>query len=486
MKTAASDCAASSARPPSPCQTPAPAANAPAANAPTVGPQKICVVCGQNVAGRPRTKDNSGNYYCRSCYDEKARAREQLAASRVGAPALVGGGGGDGGGEEEVIDLAAMEPSEQFDESMQPPPPPIPDMDLVAPPIPDMQEPIMAEPVVVELPKPKKKKKKKKGAAAAKKVGADTILAKIVGLPFETWVIAVGVMMIVAALVNTKAAAGSIGGLWLLGIGCVIWGHICCAIVAFSEDTTSGVRYLIFPFYQLFFILTNWSNVQRYVLRIGIGIVFVIAGVGISVKVVKEGFEELSSRAARNAKVVSKDMSNDPGFKLIVDLEEPPGEEAEQEAQEKQISEAILASFKQRGVKPPQGEKYDVQATVTQGHSATDKITIPFGDKKIKVPAPMLTCQLVVKSPAGSEIYNDTRAIVMAKDAFTKASDQDQETEDFFDKQLWKDVVPRFKELADQVPLTPPGATTPAGTTPNGTATPATPSATPDSQPPAR
>src|SRR5216110_2146698 len=82
----------------------APAANAPAANAPTVGPQKICVVCGQNVAGRPRTKDNSGNYYCRSCYDEKARAREQLAASRVGAPALVGVGGGDGGGEEEVID----------------------------------------------------------------------------------------------------------------------------------------------------------------------------------------------------------------------------------------------------------------------------------------------------------------------------------------------------------------------------------------------
>src|SRR5947199_10696247 len=75
---------------------------APAAEAPTLGPQKICVVCNQNVAGRPRTKDQAGNYYCRSCYEEKARAREQLAQSRVGAAVHAGVGAG---GDDEIIDL---------------------------------------------------------------------------------------------------------------------------------------------------------------------------------------------------------------------------------------------------------------------------------------------------------------------------------------------------------------------------------------------
>ena len=25
---------------------------------------KICVICGENVAGKPRTKDKQGRYYC--------------------------------------------------------------------------------------------------------------------------------------------------------------------------------------------------------------------------------------------------------------------------------------------------------------------------------------------------------------------------------------------------------------------------------------
>src|SRR4051812_19656274 len=90
------------------------------ADAPTMGPQKICAVCGENVAGKPRTKDNAGNYYCRPCFEEKARQREQLAASRVGAPVPAGVGTGDGGGDNgDVLDLAALEPTEQFDESAQ-------------------------------------------------------------------------------------------------------------------------------------------------------------------------------------------------------------------------------------------------------------------------------------------------------------------------------------------------------------------------------
>lgn len=36
---------------------------------------KICVICGQNVAGKPRTKDAEGHYYCQHCYYDSLAAR---------------------------------------------------------------------------------------------------------------------------------------------------------------------------------------------------------------------------------------------------------------------------------------------------------------------------------------------------------------------------------------------------------------------------
>jgi hypothetical protein len=42
-------------------------------------PVKRCCVCGTDVAGRKRTKDPRGNYYCQPCWDHKA-ARESHAA----------------------------------------------------------------------------------------------------------------------------------------------------------------------------------------------------------------------------------------------------------------------------------------------------------------------------------------------------------------------------------------------------------------------
>jgi len=38
------------------------------------GIQKICVVCGENVANRPRTKDQHGRYYCNSCWTAETAA----------------------------------------------------------------------------------------------------------------------------------------------------------------------------------------------------------------------------------------------------------------------------------------------------------------------------------------------------------------------------------------------------------------------------
>ncbi|MGC8539454.1 MAG: hypothetical protein ACP5QA_02370 [Phycisphaerae bacterium] len=43
---------------------------------------KVCCQCGINVAGRLRTKDSFGNYYCASCFLAKhdQELREFLAA----------------------------------------------------------------------------------------------------------------------------------------------------------------------------------------------------------------------------------------------------------------------------------------------------------------------------------------------------------------------------------------------------------------------
>jgi len=35
------------------------------------GIQKVCVICGEDVANRPRTKDQQGRYYCNPCWDAK-------------------------------------------------------------------------------------------------------------------------------------------------------------------------------------------------------------------------------------------------------------------------------------------------------------------------------------------------------------------------------------------------------------------------------
>lgn len=44
-------------------------------------PSKICGICGEDCAGRPRTKDPQGRYFCRSCYDEALARKQQSSAS---------------------------------------------------------------------------------------------------------------------------------------------------------------------------------------------------------------------------------------------------------------------------------------------------------------------------------------------------------------------------------------------------------------------
>jgi hypothetical protein len=60
----------------------------------------MCVACGVDVAGKKRTKDPRGNYYCQPCWDAKVREGKAVPV-QAGVGAGVGGAG-PGGGEDPV------------------------------------------------------------------------------------------------------------------------------------------------------------------------------------------------------------------------------------------------------------------------------------------------------------------------------------------------------------------------------------------------
>jgi hypothetical protein len=471
------------------------------ASAPTSGPQKICVVCKQDVSGRPRTKDNSGNYYCRSCYEEKARAQQQLAASRVGAPMPAGvGGGNDGGGDEDMIDLAALEPTEQFDESTQPPPPPIPDMDYIAPPIPDTEEAVLAEPVMMETPKPKKKKGPVAGgkagkSKAAKSTGGDSFASKLSAFPIELWLIGVAVLLGIIGLASSSASGFAFMGLVVIGVGCMLWGQICILITAFAEGTMTGIMYIFLPFYWLIFLLGHWADVQRHVLRVVLGVALMIGGGIVMAHHGNKGDGDederprISSRNNDSTRAGADDEASAPGnqtptannqpsaTKPAPAVAEPPAEENirvgvgfkqmlpngqvidyffgdpdEIDKKKEAIEDAILTSLEQRGIKPAEGQYYAIEAVVEENRSSVQKIKMINGDE---LPAPILICKMRVKSSVGrgSYIFDKAKDVELPADVVTRAS-RSKLTRfrevTFMDEALWKDLPREFKALADQ------------------------------------
>lgn len=44
---------------------------------------KLCVICREDCAGRPRTKDAKGQYYCQPCYDDALAKKQQAAVKPV-------------------------------------------------------------------------------------------------------------------------------------------------------------------------------------------------------------------------------------------------------------------------------------------------------------------------------------------------------------------------------------------------------------------
>ncbi len=88
------------------------------------GSGKVCVVCGEDVSSKPRTKDGKGRYYCAACYEhalaEKHAKRESVpmpktppraAARPAPAPPPILPSGGDDDVQPRVLEgLLDMEP----------------------------------------------------------------------------------------------------------------------------------------------------------------------------------------------------------------------------------------------------------------------------------------------------------------------------------------------------------------------------------------
>src|SRR5687767_12971999 len=71
-----------------------PKAGTPPSGAPhAASSPKMCVACGVDVAGKKRTKDPRGNYFCQPCWDAKVREGKAVAV-QAGVGAGVGGAGG--------------------------------------------------------------------------------------------------------------------------------------------------------------------------------------------------------------------------------------------------------------------------------------------------------------------------------------------------------------------------------------------------------
>ena len=324
-------------------------------------------------------------------------------------------------------------------------------MDLVAPPIPDMEEPIMAEPVIVELPKPRKKKKKKKGAAA-KAASADSFMGKMGALPIELWIVGVGAILFAMGLMSSSMAGPATTGLWIAGLGLLLWGEICIVMVAFAEGTIQGLMYLFLPIYPLVFIITHWSDVGRYFGRSMLGVLFFIGSIIITGKTVADHVVGALKEAEEKRQ---QDFSTDPSYVIHVELERPPKDEA---AMQKSIADAILESFKQRNVKPAQG-KYIVDASVAPGLDTKHKVNISINGRQMKMPSPKLVCTLEVKDSAETSIFQQSRDS-LPDPAMLQVSEESNKSGEDFDKELWKNVVSEFKALAQEVPAA--GAATPA------------------------
>jgi hypothetical protein len=149
------------------------------------------------------------------------------------------------------------------------------------------------------------------------------------------------------------------------------------------------------------------------------------------------------------------------------------GDPDELDKRKEEIEDAILTSLELRGLNPPEGQYWRVEAIVEENRSSVQKIKM-IDDREAE--APILVCKMRVKDSVGrgNYIFDMARNVELPADVIARASksrlSRFNEVE-WIDQTLWKNVTGEFKALADQ--FKPQGAAAPAGANPPAkTATP--------------
>lgn len=208
--------------------------------------KKPCVICGKDCAGQPRTKDKSGNYYHKACY-EKARAQQ---AARQAEPAR------------EPPPIIDAEPGgfDPFDDIADSPAVETGSGD--ASDCPSCGSAVQAGSVMCmncghnlqsgqAVSTKVGKVKKVKGESGGGGQGMVKLIKNPLVVSVALFVILMMMILIVMATPENKELA-VVFALVSYGIGLVI--NVCVLVVAFREGIGTGFLTLCLPFYILYFV----------------------------------------------------------------------------------------------------------------------------------------------------------------------------------------------------------------------------------------
>jgi len=219
-------------------------------------PEKICVRCGQDCAGQPRTKDAKGRYYHTSCYEEAKRAMEaRKAADAAAAPPPPPPPPAP---EEEIFDVLGA----AVDEMAPPPGAPAP-MGIGAPRVcPNCGGALAADALICTTcgynlqtrKQLKSKKRKAPGEPGAGMGGLIEFLVSPMGIGLGVLVF-FGIFFALA-LASEPVALAYVGTAWLFYFGVTI----AVLVFAFIEGIGQGLLTLCVPCYILYFVFGVCEN----------------------------------------------------------------------------------------------------------------------------------------------------------------------------------------------------------------------------------
>ncbi len=129
--------------------------------------------------------------------------------------------------------------------------------------------------------------------------------------------------LVIFAMVSPVGIAVGLGVLALVGIGCLLVGAVGMLVVPFQESVVCGLCSIFVPFYSLYYVITRWDEMRRWV---GIYLLGVMMFVGMGVLLPAIGAARQAARRAQaQANGVADEEGGPPPFGTAPAPMQPPG-----------------------------------------------------------------------------------------------------------------------------------------------------------------